>query len=60
MKDAAEFLFNVRDVENTIRDVSEATMRLMIGDRSFKEVRQTERVSINEAARVKIQEILVF
>ena len=58
VKNAAEFLFNVRDVENTIRDVSEATMRLMIGDRSFKEVRQTERISINEAARVQIQHIL--
>ena len=35
IKNAADFLFNVRDVENTIRDVSETTMRLMIGDRSF-------------------------
>ena len=35
IKDAADFLFNVREVENSIRDVSEATLRLMIGDRSF-------------------------
>ena len=58
VKNAVEYLFNVRDVENSIRDVSEATMRLMIGDRSFKEVFSAERVAINEVAREKIQEIL--
>ena len=58
IKDAADFLFNVRDVENTIRDVSEATMRLMIGDRSFTEVLQTERVSIANNAQIHMQGIL--
>ena len=58
VKDAVEYLFNVRDVENSIRDVAEATMRLMIGDRSFKEVFSAERVAINEVAREKIQETL--
>ena len=58
IKDAADFLFNVRDVKNTIRDVSEATMRLMIGDRSFTEVLQTERVSIANNAQVHMQSIL--
>jgi membrane protease subunit HflK len=58
VKDAADFLFNVRDVGNTIRDVAEATMRLMIGDRSFKEVLQSERVAIAEEARKKIQLVL--
>ena len=46
IKSAADYLFNVRDVENTIRDVSEAALRLMIGDRSFTEVVQTDRVAI--------------
>ena len=58
IKNASDFLFNVKNVENTIRDVSEATMRIMIGDRSFDEVIQTERVAIAEGARIKIQEIL--
>ena len=58
IKDAADFLFNVRDVENTIRDVSEATMRLMIGDRSFTEVLQTERVAIADNAKNHMQGIL--
>ena len=60
IKDAADFLFNVRDVENTIRDVSEATMRLMIGDRSFTEVLQSERENINIIAKLEMQKILVF
>ena len=58
IKDAANFLFKVRDVENTIRDVSEATMRLMIGDRSFTEVLQTDRVAIADNAKIHMQNIL--
>ncbi len=58
IKNAADFLFHVRDVKNTIRDVSEATMRLMIGDRSFTEVLQTDRVIIADKAREHMQEIL--
>ena len=58
IKDAAKYLFKVRDVENTIRDVSEATLRLMIGDRSFTEVLQVERVAIAEASKIHMQKIL--
>ena len=58
IKDAADYLFKVRDVENTIKDVSEATLRLMIGDRSFMEVLQAERRAIADAAKIHMQEIL--
>jgi len=58
IKNAADYLFNVRDVENTIRDVSEAALRLMIGDRSFTEVIQTERVIIADNAKKYMQQIL--
>ena len=58
IKDAADYLFKVRDVENTIKDVSEATLRLMIGDRSFTEVLQVERRAIADAAKIHMQEIL--
>ena len=58
IKDAADYLFSVRDVENTIQDVSEATLRLMIGDRSFTEVLQTDRVIIADKAKVHMQQIL--
>jgi len=55
---AADYLFNVRDVENTIRDVSEAALRLIIGDRSFTEVVQTGRVEIADQAKLYMQQIL--
>ena len=58
IRNAADYLFQVRDVENTIRDVSEATLRLMIGDRSFTEVLQTDRVIIADKAKVHMQQIL--
>jgi len=58
IKDAAEYLFNVKNVKNTIRDVSEATMRIMIGDRSFNEVIKSERSAISVGARVHMQGIL--
>ena len=58
IKDAKNYLFNMKNVKNTIRDASEATMRLMIGDRSFNEVMQTERKSIGDNAKVHLQEIL--
>ena len=58
IKNAADYLFNVRDVENTIRDVSEAALRLMIGDRSFTEVIQSDRVVIADQAREYMQMIL--
>ena len=38
IKDAEQYLFNVKNVEKIIRDESESTMRSMIGDRSFNEV----------------------
>jgi len=53
-----KYLFKVKNVENTIRDVSEATMRLMIGDRSFKEVLQKERTSIATKSKDHMQKVL--
>jgi len=53
-----KFLFNVKNIDDTIFDVSEAAMRLMIGDRSFSEVIQAERVTIALEAREYMQSIL--
>tara|TARA_Y100000588_G_scaffold349323_1_gene399609 strand:- start:698 stop:1663 length:966 start_codon:yes stop_codon:yes gene_type:complete len=58
IKDPFAYLFNVKNVENTIRDVSESTMRLMIGDRAFKEVLQKERTSVANGAKNHMQNIL--
>ena len=53
-----KYLFKVKNVESTIRDVSEATMRLMIGDRSFKEVLQKERTAIANLSKEHMQKVL--
>jgi membrane protease subunit HflK len=58
IKDAKDYLFNVKNVENTIFDVSEAAVRLMIGDRSFMEVLQSERESVALEARKYMQDLL--
>ena len=58
IKDAKDYLFNVKNVENTIFDVSEAAVRLMIGDRSFTEVLQAERESVALEARKYMQKLL--
>ena len=58
INDPKKYLFRVRNVENTIRDVSEATMRLMIGDRSFKEVLQKERTAIANLSKDHMQDLL--
>ncbi|MFQ6609444.1 MAG: FtsH protease activity modulator HflK, partial [Fidelibacterota bacterium] len=56
--DPVAYLFNVRDVTNTIRDVSEATVRLIVGDRSFHEALQSERKNIADLTKIHMQEIL--
>ena len=38
VKNPFDFLFKVRDVRRILRDMSEATMRLVVGDRSINEV----------------------
>ena len=58
IKNARDYLFNVKNIDETIKDVSEAAMRLMIGDRSFIEVIQTERVAIADQAKRYMQETL--
>ena len=58
IKNARDYLFNVKNIDETIKDVSESAMRLMIGDRSFIEVIQTERVAIADQAKQYMQEIL--
>ena len=58
INDARKYLFNVKNVENTITDASESSMQLMIGDRSFSEVLQTERINIAIEAKDYMQELL--
>jgi membrane protease subunit HflK len=58
IKNLKEYLFNVRNVKSTIRDVSEAVMRRLIGDRSIDEVLTIGRRDIEDVAEGEIETIL--
>ncbi len=53
IKDPYKYLFKVRNVTGTLRDLSEATMRLVVGDRSINEV-----ISKREEIAVQAQTLL--
>ncbi|MDR4506175.1 MAG: FtsH protease activity modulator HflK [Candidatus Scalindua sp.] len=58
IKDLRAFLFNVRNVKDTIRDVSESVMRTTIGDRSIDEVLTIGRREIEDIAREEMEHLL--
>lgn len=55
IKDPVAFLFNIRDPRETVRDLSEAVMRQVIGDSSVSEVLTVRKNEISEEVRAKIQ-----
>ncbi len=56
--DPYKFLFEVRDVRTTIRDISEVAMRQIVGDRSIDEVLTIGRVEIGQTTQEELQKIL--
>jgi membrane protease subunit HflK len=58
IKNLKEFLFNVRDVKSTIRDISEAVMRRIVGDMSIDEVLTIGRGEIENLAETEIEAVL--
>ncbi|MFQ5772208.1 MAG: FtsH protease activity modulator HflK, partial [bacterium] len=58
IKDPVQYLFKVRDVEITLRDVSESVMRLVVGDRSVDEVIVLSRGEIEVEAQQLTQQLL--
>lgn len=56
--DSWKYLFHVRDVEQTIRDVSLSIMRRVVGDRLVGEVLTIGRIEIADEAKILMQEIL--
>ncbi|TLD40821.1 MAG: HflK protein [Candidatus Jettenia ecosi] len=58
IKALEEYLFNVRDVRETIRGVSQAVMRTLIGDRSIDEVLTIGRIEIEQKSKEELQRIL--
>ncbi|MFH1854574.1 MAG: FtsH protease activity modulator HflK [Candidatus Omnitrophota bacterium] len=58
IKDPVKFLFNVRDQRETIRNISEAVMRQIVGNSSMGEVLTMRRVEINQEVQDTLQKIL--
>ncbi len=56
--DPVKVLFKIRDPRNTVRAISEAVMRQVVGDHSVTEVLTTRRVEVNLEVQEKLQEIL--
>lgn len=55
--DPMKFLFKVRNVQQTFRDMNEAVMRAVIGDRSVDEVLTIGRQQIEDEVKVLLQEL---
>lgn len=58
IKDAKDYLFNVKDVKKVIRDASEAAMRQIIGDRGIDEALTIGKQEIQDKTQEKLQQIL--
>lgn len=58
IKDPVKYLFRVRDPRETIRNMSEAVMRLVVGDRTINEVLTAGRVEIQNEAERRLQKLL--
>jgi len=57
IKEAYKFLFRVRNAEQTFRDINEAIMREIVGDRTVDEVLTIGRQEVADAARERMQEL---
>ncbi len=58
VKDPVKLLFNIRDPQSTVKAISEAVMRQVVGDHSVTEALTTRRVEVNLEVQKKLQEIL--
>ena len=58
IEDPKQFLFDVRDPAQTLRDISEAAMREVIGDRTVDEVITIGRQEIETTALAQMQEMV--
>ncbi|MBI3316683.1 MAG: FtsH protease activity modulator HflK [Candidatus Omnitrophica bacterium] len=58
VNDPVKYAFRVRNPGETIRNMSEAVMRLVIGDHTINEVLTSGRVEIQQEAEKKLQELL--
>lgn len=58
VKDPVNYLFKLRHVTTTIRDISESVMRQVVGDRSVDEVIILSRREMAQEAKQRLQETL--
>ena len=56
--DPKDFLFQVKDVDSAIRDMSESVMRRVVGNRLFDFVLTVGRAEIADRVKVEMQEVL--
>jgi modulator of FtsH protease HflK len=57
VSDPYKYLFKVRDTEQTFRDMNEALMREVVGDRSVNEVLTVGRVEVANTVTQKLQDL---
>jgi len=57
IEDPYLFLFRVRNPETTLRDISEATMRQIVGDRTVNEVLTVGRAEVANKVSAAVQEL---
>ena len=58
IEDPIRYLFHVRDTSKTIRDITEAVMRRVVGNRLGSDVLTVGRVAVSSTAKEEIQQIL--
>lgn len=59
IEDPYKFLFRVRNSQGTLRDMSEAVMREVVGDRTLNEVLTVGRQEISQTTQDKLQDLCV-
>ncbi|MBL6948910.1 MAG: FtsH protease activity modulator HflK, partial [Rhodospirillales bacterium] len=58
IKNAADFLFNIRDPEGTIKIAAESAMREIIGQTALEDATTGKRQQVQQQSRVLLQQIL--
>ncbi len=58
VSDPRKFLFAIRDATRSLRDLSEAVMRTIVGDRTVTEVLTIGRIEIAAEVKQRLQELL--
>ncbi len=58
IKNAADFLFNIRDPVATIKVAAESAMREVIGQTTLEEALTTQRQQVDEKTKILLQQIL--